>query len=258
MIKRFNIWVPSFLTLVYLFLYFPVAVLAIFSFNGSASNYSWSGFTLDWYRQLASSTEVWDPFCNSMIIASSAVFLSIFFGLMFIWSLNWGYSRAFAIFYSTMVFPDIVIAVGLLLMFSYFNVPLGLTTLIAGHTLLGLGFAVPLLYSRYRELDHKVIEASLDLGASNWQTFVRIVVPFLMPAILSSALSVFVLSLDDFIVSFFCAGSSSKTLSLYIYAMVRAGVSPMINALSVVILLGSSLLVLMFSLLRIKSGRENE
>lgn len=258
MSKRQSFGVFSFLTLVYSFLYLPIAVLIAFSFNASSSNYAWSGFTLDWYSQLISSPDIWDPFCNSMIIGLSAVFLSVTFGLMFIWSLNWGHSKLFSVFYSTMLFPDIVIAVGLLIMFSFFSVPLGLTTLIAGHTLLGLGFAVPLLYSRYQELDNQVIEASLDLGATDWQTFRKIVVPFLMPAIVSSMLSVFVLSLDDFLVSFFCAGSGSKTLSLYIYAMVRAGVSPIINALSSVILVGSSVLVLIFSLIRIRMGREDD
>jgi spermidine/putrescine transport system permease protein len=258
MIRERSFWVPSFLGLIYAFLYLPIIVLITFSFNSSSSNYSWSGFTFDWYRQLLNSTEIWDPFCNSMIIGTSAVFLSILFALMFIWSLNWGYSKMFTIFYSTMLLPDIVIAVGLLIIFSFFAVPLGLTTLIAGHTLLGLGFAVPLIYSRYQELDQQVIEASLDLGASNGQTFRKIVIPFLRPAIISSMLSVFVLSLDDFLVSFFCAGSASKTLSLYIYAMVRAGVSPIINALSTVILIGSSILVLIFSFLRIRMEREDE
>ena len=258
MSREKSFWTFGFLGLVYSFLYLPIMVLIAFSFNSSSSNYSWNGFTLDWYYQLFNSTEIWDPFCNSMIIGLSAVFLSVLFGLMFIWGLNWRHSKIFALFYSAMLLPDIVIAVGLLIIFSFFSVPLGLTTLIAGHTLLGLGFAIPLLYSRYQELDYQIIEASLDLGASNWQTFIKVVIPFLMPAILSSMLSVFVLSLDDFLVSFFCAGSTSKTLSLYIYAMVRAGVSPLINALSTVMLIGSSILVLIFSFLRIRVGREYE
>src|SRR3990167_7946873 len=172
--NKSSIFTKLFLGLIYSFLYLPIIVLIFFSFNKSASNYAWNGFTLSWYKDLISSPDIWDPFCNSMIVGFSAVFLSIFLSLMFIASLNWQKSKLVSIFYSTMLFPDIVIAVGLLSLFSFFDISLGLTTLIAGHTLLGLGFAAPLLYSRYQELDPKIIEASLDLGASNLQTFKKI------------------------------------------------------------------------------------
>jgi spermidine/putrescine transport system permease protein len=128
-------------------------------------------------------------------------------------------------------------------------VPLGLTTLIVGHTLVGLGFVVPIVYNRFAEIDQRLIEASLDLGATYWQTFFKIVLPLLRPALIAAGLLVFIISLDDFLVAFFCASADSQTLSLYIFSMVRAGLSPLVNALSTFLLLVSCLFVLLFSLI---------
>ena len=151
--------------------------------------------------------------------------------------------------------PEIVLAVGLLSFFSFFAVPLGATTLIVGHTLLGLGYVIPILHARFIELDESLIEASYDLGATQRQTFFSIVLPLLMPALVASGLLVFIISLDDFIISFFCAGASVQTLPLYIFAVIRTGASPMINALSTIMLIFSSLFVLLFSFLHIRKVR---
>ena len=151
--------------------------------------------------------------------------------------------------------PEIVLAVGLLSLFSFFAIPLGSITLIIGHTLLGLGYVIPILHGRFVELDRSLIEASYDLGATQRQTFFAIVLPLLMPALLSSGLLVFIISLDDFIVSFFCAGASVQTLPLYIFAVIRSGSSPMINALSTIMLIFTSFFVLIFSFLQIKKTR---
>ena len=246
---------PFFVMLVYLFLYIPIIVLVMFSFNESASGYAWTGFTFDWYHKLFQSKEIWIAFINSMIVATSAVVLSVTMGVLIVWGLSDRFYYLISMFYSTMMIPDIVIAVGLLVFFDFLSIPLGLTTLIVGHTLLGLGFVVPTIYSRFLELDYQTVEASLDLGATEWQTFMRVILPFLTPAIISSALSVFILSFDDFLVSFFCSGSSSQTLSLYIFAMIRAGLSPVINALSTLILISSIILVAFFSLVKINPER---
>lgn len=249
-----NYFIPAFVLSVYLFLYMPIVILVLFSFNDSSVTYNWNGFTMKWYNQLFYSPEIWNALKNSLIVASCAVVLSITMGTLLIWFLSKKFYKLLSLFYATIMIPDIVIAVGMLSLFSLFFVPLGLNTLIAGHTLLGLGFVVPLLYARISELDYNIIEASWDLGATDWQTFLYIVLPFLSPALVSSAISVFILSLDDFLISFFCAGSDSQTLSLYIYAMIRSGVSPVVNALSTLILVISTLLVLVFSFSRIKTA----
>lgn len=250
-----------FVSCVYLFLYLPIIVLIIFSFN-SGDSYSWSGFTLQWYKELFHTREIWSAFTNSLIVGISAVSLSLILSVLMIWGLYQELTTQkikylISIFYITMIVPDIVIATSLLVFFYFFHVSFSLATLIVGHTILGLGFAVPIIYSRYQELDKRVVEASLDLGASDWQTFFYVIIPFLSPALLSSALTVFIVSLDDFLISFFCAGASSQTLSLYIFAIIRQGLSPILNALSTLILVGSSLLVFILTFLKLKSpGRK--
>ena len=112
--------------------------------------------------------------------------------------------------------------------------------------MLGLGYVVPLLYTRFRELDYRLIEASLDLGASPLQTFFKITLPLLKPSLVAACLLIFIISFDDFILAYFCAGSSSQTLSLYIMSMLRTGISPVVNALSAVLLLLSTLLAFIF------------
>lgn len=248
-----NFILPGVVGLIYLFLYLPIIILVIFSFNQQGNVYSWNGFTLHWYYELFQSKEIWLAFINSLIIAISAMFLSLVLGVLAVWGLRKSTGPYISIFYSTMLIPDVVIAVGLLIFFGFFIIPLSLNSLIIAHTLLGLGFVVPIINARFAELEEQVVEASLDLGATEWQTFIKIVLPFLKPAIITAALSVFIFSLDDFLFCFFCASSSFQTLPIYIFAMIRSGASPIINALSTLILVISSLLVLIFSLIKIKS-----
>jgi len=248
-----NLIFPLIVSGIYLFLYLPIIILIIFSFNKPGNNYNWNGFTLHWYNELFQSKEIWIAFLNSLITALTAMFLSVNFGVLLVWGLRKWNQFLISMFYTTMLIPDVVIAVGLLILFGFFSIPLSLNSLIVAHTLLGLGFVVPIVYSRFLELDQQVIEASLDLGASDWQTFIRVVLPFLKPALVSAALSVFIFSLDDFLFSFFCVSSSLQTLPIYIFAMIRSGASPVINALSTFILVLSSLLVLSFSFIRIRS-----
>jgi spermidine/putrescine transport system permease protein len=142
--------------------------------------------------------------------------------------------------------PEVVLGVGLLTFFVLCSVPLGLMTLIVAHTVLGLGFAVPLINGRFAELDIRLVEASLDLGATVHQTFFSIIVPLLRPTIIAAGLLVFIISFDDFVLSYFCSGTSVQTLSLYLLSMLRTGISPTMNALSTLLLLLSSILVFVF------------
>ena len=235
---------------VYSFLYLPIIVLVIFSFNNSAVlSYYWSGFTLDAYYKILHNPELLVALKNSLIVATSSVCLSVMMGVLLVWGLFQQVGRWFSAFYITVIVPEVMIAVGLLGLFTLFNIPLGFLSLIIGHTLIGLGFVIPLIYSRMDELDYRLVEASLDLGATKWQTFRLVILPLLAPAIISASLLVFIISLDDFLISFFCAGAASQTLSLYIFSMIRAGISPEINALSTLILLVSTILVSAFSIL---------
>jgi spermidine/putrescine transport system permease protein len=247
---------PIIVSALYFFLYIPIFVLIIFSFNDNAISYKWLGFTTGWYEQLFESTEIWQALKNSLFVAASAVLLSLTLGSLFVFYASRAQAqRLLILFYGSLAMPEIVLAVGLLSFFSFFSVPLGAVTLIAGHTLIGLGYVVPILYGRFLEIDVSFIEAAYDLGATQRQTFFSIILPLLRPALIASGLLVFILSLDDFIISFFCAGASVQTLPLYIFSVIRTGASPMVNALSTILLLVSSFCVLLFSFLQIKKVR---
>lgn len=237
---------PICVAFLYLFLYVPLMVLAIFSFNDNRLRFDWKGFTTQWYQELWNSTAVWHALQTSLIVAGASVLLCVTLGSLFVFFGNRTLvRRMLVLFYGNLVLPEIVLAVGLMGVFSLGSVPLSMTTLIAAHTVLGLGYAVPIIYDRYRELDKRYVEASMDLGATAWQTFYRVVLPLIAPSLVVSALLVFIISFDDFILSFFCASGSTQTLPIYIFSLIRSGSSPMVSALSTVLLLVSGLIILL-------------
>lgn len=248
---------PIFSALFYTFFYLPLLILVIFSFNGNRFKYEWSYFTTKWYVSLWNNTEVWHAAKNSFIVASSSVFLCLAMSSLFIfYGSKIFVRRMLPLFYGNLATPEIVLAVGLVSLFYFLSVPLSLSTLIAAHTVLGLGYVVPIIHDRYRELDRKYLEASMDLGATQWQTFRLVVLPLLSPALLTSSILVFIISFEDFCLSFFCSGGSTLTLPLFIYSRIRAGASPMISALSTVLLLLSSTVVLLFLSLQRRGERK--
>jgi len=232
----------------YLFLYVPIIVLLVFSFNTEGFPSPWKGFTLRWYNELFHSEPLWHAFLNSLIVAVFSTFISLTAGVLLIFYAAQGgrVGKFLVLFYGNLVIPETVLAVALLGFFSLIAIPLGLTTLILAHTVLGLGFVIPIVYARFLELDYRLTEASLVLGATPLQTFFKVTLPLLSPSLIATALLVFIISFDDFILSYFCAGSTAQTLSLYIMSMLRSGVSPVVNALSAILLFLSSLLVFIF------------
>lgn len=242
---------PFWVLCAYTFLYIPLLVLVVFSFNSVAFPYEWHSFSLQWYKQLFYSADIWKAAGNSFIVAISAVVLSLTFSLFFVlWTFQARKQKYINIFYPIVVVPEIILAVGLLCFYVFFNIPLGLPSLIMGHTLLGFGYGVPLIYTRYKAMDKRIIEASLDLGANDWQTFFKIILPMLKPALYAAGILIFILSFDDFLIAFFCANASAQTLSLYIFSMIRAGVSPVVNALATIMLIVSSILVACYSIVK--------
>lgn len=246
-----------FTTLCYGFLYLPLIVIVIFSFNSDRFPAPWTSFTLQWYKELIyASPALWDSFYISLQVASFATLLSLVMSLMFLYWIAHGAKIAkwTTLFYGNLIIPEIVLAVALLSFFTYFKIPLGNIALVIAHTLLGLGFSLPILYSRYSQLDHKLYEASLVLGATIRQTFFKIALPQLKSALFSTAVLIFVLSFDDFVLSYFCAGSQSQTLSLYLLSMLRSEVSPVVNALSFILLIISTTLALIYFTLSKRGG----
>lgn len=232
----------------YAFLYLPILVLLIFSFNSGSFPSPWTGFSWQWYEELFTARHLWIAFSNSCIVAISSTALSLFLSTCLIfYAAQGGKIRKYlALYYGNVVIPETVLAVALLGFFTLASIPLGLNTLVIAHTVLGLGFSIPILYARYHEMDKRMIEASLVLGASSIQTFFKVILPLLRPSLIATGMLVFIISFDDFILAYFCTGSSAQTLSLYIMSMLRTGVSPVVNALSAVLLALSSIFCLIF------------
>ncbi len=243
---------PVVVGIAYLFLYLPICIMLLFSFNDSNFSVKWAGFSLRWYKKLFTSPEILAALQTSLIVALVTTFLSVLIGTCFVVAARWGrYRLLLNIFYTNILLPEIVLAIGILSIFTFFQIPLGYGSLIAGHTLLGLGFTIPIVKARFAELDPVLTEASLDLGATYWQTFYKVIIPLLMPSLIASALLVFTISMDDFLISLFCSGPTVQTLSVYVYSMIRTGVDPIINAISACFLVISSLLVFVLFSLRV-------
>jgi len=236
----------------YLFLYIPIVILIIFSFNASDVSFSWQGFSLRWYRELWSSVELLRACKVSFVVAASSTLLSTALGTALVVGGYWWRPRfLYSFFYANIILPDIILAVGLMATFTMLNIPLGYPSLIVGHTLLGLGFVIPIMRARFADFDASLVEASFDLGGNHFQTCRRVILPLLMPAFVASSLLVFTLSLDDFMISFFCSGPQIQTLSIFVYYTIRTLVSPSVNAISACILAFSSLVIMVLCYLRV-------
>jgi len=256
MVEKRNIFIralhPVFVYLTYLFLYVPVFVIAMFSFNNSRYSVSWKGFSLRWYAELFKSVEILDALYVSLVVAIFATLISVLIGTALVIATRWWKSWiSYLIFYPNVVLPDIALAVGVLSVFAFFKMPIGYGSLIAGHTLIGLGFVVPIVRSRFVELDPVLTEASLDLGATGYQTFRKVLIPLLRPSLFASALIVFTLSLDDFLIAFFCSSPKVQTLSIYVYSQMKETVDPSVNAISVLLLVCSSIVALILCSMKV-------
>jgi len=232
----------------YAFLYLPVLILVLFSFNAKRFPAPWDHCTLKWYQELFNTREIWASLGTSLCVAILSTFLSLAMGVLLIFFKATGgrIQRIIPLFYGNLIIPETMLALSLVSYFSLFKIELGMTTLVVAHTVLGLGFVIPILYTRYLHLDPKLSEASQVLGATHRQTFLRVILPLLRPALIATGLLTFVLSFDDFIISYFCAGNAVTTFSVYLLSTFRLGISPTINALSTFLLLFSGLLVLIF------------
>jgi spermidine/putrescine transport system permease protein len=227
--------------LIYSFLYLPILILIMFSFNKSKLNAVWTGFTFEWYAKLWSNTEVLEAAKITIIVAIVSTIVSTILGTlvsvgMYKYHFK-GKSLLDGMLYIPLVMSEIVMGIALLAFFSMVKMPLGIWTLIVSHITFCIPYVVVVVRARLKGFDRSVEEAAMDLGANEWQTFRLITLPIIGPAIVASALLSFTISLDDVIVSFFVAGPGSTTLPLQIFSMVRYGVTPEINALSTLMLL---------------------
>jgi spermidine/putrescine transport system permease protein len=235
----------------YLFLYLPLVILGVFSFNGSKIA-AWRGFTLDWYRGVFHNPALFEGTIHSLIIAFAATVVSTVIGTLAGYAL-WKKRSPWLTnaLYMSLLAPEIVIGVSLLALFQWAfrfgRLRLGLHTVILAHISFSLVYVVIVILARLRTFDPALEEAASDLGANRWQVFRHVTIPLLLPAILAAALLCFTVSFDDYVITSLVAGVDSETLPMMIYAMARKGVSPEVNALSALITVGLGVLILVAS-----------
>nr|WP_235822243.1 ABC transporter permease [Gottfriedia luciferensis] len=252
----------GFSTIILICLYLPILILVLFSFNKSRINAEWTGFTFDWYLNLFNNPQVIDAFMNSLFIAIVTTILSTILGTMCALALH-RHKYKFSNFISGLVYlpivvPDILMGLSLLILFTNFHIELGSMTIIIAHVTFCISYVIILLSARLSGISSDLEDAASDLGATPWQTFRFVTLPALMPGIIASALLCFTLSIDDFVISFFVSGPSSTTLPIYIYGMVKKGVTPEINAISTILIVTIIFLMVVSEVYRTKGMNNKE
>lgn len=226
---------------VYAFLYVPLAVVVLFSFNDSLLNAQWVGFTTRWYAQLLHDDEMLRAAANSLLIALSASAIATVLGTMAgIAMQRWptGLLRLLPFLVLTPVaMPEILLGVSLLIFFrQVLDLTLGLFSILVAHITFSIGFVAIIVRARLAGMDASIFEAARDLGASPWRTFRHVTLPLVLPGILAGFLMSFTLSIDDFVITFFVAGVGVSTLPLQIYSMIKVAVTPEVNAVSTLLM----------------------
>ena len=232
-----KLWIAG--ALVYIFLYIPLAIVVIYSFNDSKLNTEWVGFTLSWYEALFNNKEMLIAVCNSLIIAISSSFGATILGTMAGLAIHRYKLRVLSIlFFAPIAMPEILLGVSLLLFFLLvLNLTLGMVSIIIAHTTFCIGFVAIIVKSRLQDMDESIFESARDLGASSWQCFHLVTLPLIMPAMIAGALMSFTLSIDDFIITFFTKGVGDPILPIQIYTMIKVAVTPEVNAISTLLML---------------------
>jgi len=228
------------------FLFLPLLVLVVFSFNSTASM-NWTGFSLRWYEGLMGSRELWRALKNSLIIAVTSAATATVIGTMGAIGVSWYKfkTRAYVqtISFLPMILPEIIIGVSLTIFFAGVGIKLGLLTIYIAHVTFNLPFVFLMVMARLDEFDFSIIEAAKDLGASERDTLFKITLPICMPGIISGLLTAITLSLEDFVITFFVAGPGSTTLPIYIFSSFRRpDIRALVGPLSVVMIVGTVLL----------------
>ncbi|MEM6424103.1 MAG: ABC transporter permease [Cyanobacteria bacterium P01_D01_bin.128] len=233
--------------LLYGFMYVPILVLAVYSFNDSERYTSvWQGFSLRWYESLFNDTRILGALQDTLVIGFAAVGVSAVLGTLMAIGLSkyvfLGKSLYRGVSYLPLIIPDIAIAVATLVFLASIAIPLSIWTIIAAHIVFCLAYIAVVVSSRINSIDPHLEEAALDLGATPAQALIKVLLPELMPAIVSGCLLAFVLSIDDLLISSFTAGGGANPLPLEIFSRIRTGVKPDMNALSVLLILTSGLI----------------
>lgn len=236
---------------IFLFLYAPIIILIIFSFNNSRSRGVWSGFTLKWYIELFKDQEILKALYNTVLIAVLAAIISTVIGTLAAIGIHDIKGIGKGIFlnlnYLPVLNPDIVTAVSLMALFRFLNMEFGLVTMLLSHIVFCIPYVILSVLPKLKQMNVHLAEAAMDLGATPFYTLRKVIIPEIMPGIITGALMAFTLSIDDFVISFFNTGNGVSNLSITIFAMSRKGINPTINALSTLMFISMIVLLLIIN-----------
>jgi spermidine/putrescine transport system permease protein len=232
----------------YAFLYIPLAIVVVYSFNNSRLNAEWVGFTLDWYYKLAQNDEMLAAAGNSLLIALVASLVATALGTMAGVAMYRYKLRLLPVLVLTPIaIPEILMGVALLIFFVLLNFTLGLVSVALAHIAFCVGFVAIVVRSRLAGMDESLTEAARDCGATPVEAFRYVTLPLIMPGVIAGALMAFTLSIDDFVITFFTAGAGTVTLPLQIYSMIKIAVTPEVNAVSTLLMLLTLALIIIAS-----------
>lgn len=234
--------------LVLIFLYVPIVLLVVYSFNSSRLNILWEGFTFKWFVQLWENRPLIRALNNSLIIAAFSTVFSVLLGtggawLLFRYRFPWNRAIQMLIFVP-MVIPEIIMGISLLIFFTAIHYGLGYSTVIIAHVTFSFPFVLVAVQARLAGVDPFLEEAAMDLGATPAEAFRLVMIPYLLPAIVSGALMSFTLSLDELIVTYFTTSPASSTLPIKVFGMAKVGLNPMLNAISTLFILSTAVFVI--------------
>lgn len=229
-----------YLCVLFLFLYAPIAVLVVFSFNDSKSSGRWSGFSFRWYEALFNDSKMQTAVFYTLIVAIIATVISTVVGTFTsigIYKLT-KKTKSFVlnINYLPVISPDIVLAVALMMLFKTLKLNFGLTTMLLAHIMFSIPYVVLAVLPRLYAMNPNIAEAAMDLGATPMQAIRKVVIPEIMPGIMAGALMAFTMSIDDFVISYFTAGNGVTNLSIEVYSMAKRGIKPTVNALATIMI----------------------
>ena len=245
----------------FVFLYFPIVALMAFSFNNSRRNITWQGFTFKYYIKAYNNTSLFEAFVNSLIVAGISTVVSTMLGTMLglaLYRFRFPAKNAFdGWVHLPIIIPEICMGVAMMAFFARTHIPLGLFTITVSHIAFTIPFVAVVIRARMAGFDHSLEEVSYDLGANQWQTFMNVTLPYMMPGVVAGMLLALTLSLDDFVITFFTCGPGSTTLPIKIFSMVRFSVTPEVNAASTVLILMTLALAVGAMILQSRKGSKN-
>ena len=246
--RKRSIWLWMAAVTGYAFLYVPLVIVIVYSFNDSKLNAEWVGFTFDWYNKLFHNDEMLTAAGNSLIIALVASLASTLLGTMAGVAMYRYKLKLLPILVLTPIaIPEILMGVSLLIFFVLLNFTLGLLSVALAHIAFCIGFVAIVVRSRLAGMDESLTEAARDCGATPWNAFHYVTLPLIMPGVIAGALMAFTLSIDDFVITFFTAGAGTVTLPLQIYSMIKIAVTPEVNAVSTLLMLLTLALIIIAS-----------